>query len=56
MGFHSRHSRQVRNLPYNWFINRKMIPWPPEPLRLIASQAIRGYMRIEDALYERKMV
>jgi len=38
-----------------WFVNRKMIPWPPEPLRLIASQAIRGYMRIEDALYERKM-
>jgi glycine/D-amino acid oxidase-like deaminating enzyme len=38
-----------------WFVNRRMIPWPPEPLRLIASHAIRGYMRIEDALYERKM-
>jgi len=38
-----------------WFVNRKMIPWPPEPLRLIASQAIRGYMRLEDALYERNM-
>ncbi len=38
-----------------WFVNRKMIPWPPEPLRLIASQAIRGYMRLEDALYERGM-
>jgi len=38
-----------------WFVNRKMIPWPPEPLRLVASHAIRGYMRIEDALYERKM-
>jgi len=38
-----------------WFVNRKMIPWPPEPLRLLASQAIRGYMRIEDALYERNM-
>ncbi|MBU2611763.1 MAG: FAD-binding oxidoreductase [Chloroflexi bacterium] len=38
-----------------WFVNRKMIPWPPEPLRLVASQAIRGYMRLEDALYERGM-
>lgn len=38
-----------------WFVNRKMIPWPPEPLRLLASQAIRGYMRVEDALYERGM-
>ena len=38
-----------------WFVNRKMIPWPPEPLRLITSQAIRGYLRIEDALYERNM-
>ncbi len=39
-----------------WFVNRRMIPWPPEPLRLVASHAIRGYMRVEDALYERKMV
>jgi glycine/D-amino acid oxidase-like deaminating enzyme len=38
-----------------WFVNRKMLPWPPEPLRLVASHAIRGYMRIEDALYERNM-
>jgi glycine/D-amino acid oxidase-like deaminating enzyme len=36
-----------------WFVNRRLLPWPPEPLRLIASHAIRGYMRIEDALYER---
>jgi glycine/D-amino acid oxidase-like deaminating enzyme len=36
-----------------WFVNRRMIPWPPEPLRLVASQAIRGYLRIEDSLYER---
>ena len=36
-----------------WFVNRRMIPWPPEPLRLVASHAIRSYMRVEDALYER---
>jgi glycine/D-amino acid oxidase-like deaminating enzyme len=38
-----------------WFVNRRMIPWPPEPLRLVASQAIRSYLRLEDALYERNM-
>jgi glycine/D-amino acid oxidase-like deaminating enzyme len=38
-----------------WFVNRRMIPWPPEPLRLIASHAIRGYLRVEDAIYERGM-
>jgi glycine/D-amino acid oxidase-like deaminating enzyme len=38
-----------------WFVNRKVIAWPPEPLRLVASQAIRTYLRAEDALYERGM-
>ncbi len=38
-----------------WFINRNTIPWPPEPLRYIASQAIRGYLRLEDWGYERNM-
>ncbi|MEW6718576.1 MAG: FAD-dependent oxidoreductase [Chloroflexota bacterium] len=38
-----------------WFVNRRTIPWPPEPLRFVVSHAIRGYMRIEDALYERKL-
>jgi len=38
-----------------WFVNRKVIAWPPEPLRLVASQAIRSYLRVEDALYERGM-
>jgi glycine/D-amino acid oxidase-like deaminating enzyme len=36
-----------------WFVNRRMIPWPPEPLRMIASQAILGYLHMEDKLYER---
>jgi glycine/D-amino acid oxidase-like deaminating enzyme len=36
-----------------WFVNRSLIPWPPEPLRLVASHAIRGYLRLEDQLYER---
>ncbi len=36
-----------------WFVNRRMIPWPPEPLRMLASQAILGYLHLEDALYEK---
>jgi glycine/D-amino acid oxidase-like deaminating enzyme len=38
-----------------WFVNRRMIPWPPEPLRLAASQALRGFMQVEDKLYERNL-
>ena len=38
-----------------WFVNRKMIPWPPEPFRMGASQLIRGYLRLEDSLYERRL-
>jgi len=38
-----------------WFVNRRVIPWPPEPLRLVVSHAIRGYLRLEDAIYERKL-
>jgi glycine/D-amino acid oxidase-like deaminating enzyme len=36
-----------------WFVNRRMIPWPPEPIRMVASQAIRGYLRLEDSIFER---
>lgn len=36
-----------------FFVNRKTLPWPPEPLRMALSQAVRGYMRAEDAWYER---
>lgn len=38
-----------------WFVNRRILPWPPEPLRWMASHLIRGYMRLEDALYERSL-
>ncbi len=37
-----------------FFVNRRTLPWPPEPLRLVLGQAIRGYMRAEDAWYERR--
>jgi glycine/D-amino acid oxidase-like deaminating enzyme len=38
-----------------WFVGRRMIPWPPEPIRFLAGHAIRGYMRAEDWAYERNM-
>jgi len=41
------------DLTDHFFVNRKTIPWPPEPLRLIASVAIRGYLQLEDWSYER---
>jgi glycine/D-amino acid oxidase-like deaminating enzyme len=36
-----------------WFVDRKPIPWPPEPLRWLASQALLGYLHAEDWWYER---
>ncbi len=38
-----------------FFVNRRTLPWPPEPLRLAASVAIRGYLQAEDWAYERNM-
>ncbi|NTU79380.1 MAG: FAD-dependent oxidoreductase [Chloroflexales bacterium] len=38
-----------------WFVNRRMLPWPPEPLRMVASQAIRGALRLQDAFDERHL-
>ncbi len=35
-----------------WFVNRKMLPWPPEPVRFVVSHAIRGYLRVEDRIYD----
>jgi glycine/D-amino acid oxidase-like deaminating enzyme len=34
-----------------FFVGRKTIPWPPEPITYGASHAIRGFMRLEDRLY-----
>lgn len=31
-----------------WFVDRRMIPWPPEPLRTVASLAVRGGLRLQD--------
>jgi len=33
-----------------FFVNRKVIPFPPEPIRILVNSAIKGYLRIEDKL------
>jgi glycine/D-amino acid oxidase-like deaminating enzyme len=43
------------DLPDCPFLNRKVIPWPPEPLRILAAGALRGYLQVEDAYYERSL-
>jgi hypothetical protein len=35
-----------------FFVNRRTIPWPPEPIRSLAAAAIRGYMRWEDKRFD----
>jgi len=36
-----------------FFVNRTTIPWPPEPLRFLATKAIVGYMHMEDRRFDR---
>jgi glycine/D-amino acid oxidase-like deaminating enzyme len=38
-----------------FFVNRRVIPWPPEPLRLGISLALRSYLQAEDWAYERNL-
>lgn len=35
-----------------FFVNRRTIPWPPEPIRTLTAAAIRGYMRWEDRRFD----
>ncbi|MFC1849365.1 NAD(P)/FAD-dependent oxidoreductase [candidate division CSSED10-310 bacterium] len=37
------------------FVNRRIIPWPPEPFRLFAARAIRSYLQVEDWYHERQL-
>jgi glycine/D-amino acid oxidase-like deaminating enzyme len=36
-----------------WFVGRRPVPWPPQPLRWVISQALLGYLHAEDWWYER---
>ncbi len=35
------------------FVNRRVIPWPGEPLASAAKHALRGYLQAEDAFHEK---
>ena len=36
-----------------FFVNRRTIPWPPEPLRNLTIKAILGYMHWEDRRFDK---
>jgi hypothetical protein len=38
-----------------WFVDRRAIAWPPEPLRFAVSHAVRAYFRLEDWLHDRRL-
>jgi len=40
-------------LTEHFFVDRRVIPWPPEPLRLGVSVALRGVLGLEDRFHER---
>jgi len=35
-----------------FFVNRKVFPWPPEPLRFVVSKAIKGVFDLQDRMYD----
>ena len=35
-----------------FFVNRNVIPWPPEPFRFVFSAAVYGYMKMEDKILD----
>ncbi|MGZ6272542.1 MAG: NAD(P)/FAD-dependent oxidoreductase, partial [Candidatus Limnocylindrales bacterium] len=37
------------------FVNRRVVPWPPEPLATGVKYALRGYLQAEDAVHERAL-
>ena len=38
------------------FVNRRVIPWPGEPIRITAAAAIRAYLHAEDRWHERGII
>jgi glycine/D-amino acid oxidase-like deaminating enzyme len=43
------------DLTENPFVNRRVIPWPPEPLRYAVGTTLRTYLQLEDWWYERNL-
>lgn len=40
------------DLTSTWFVNRRVLRWPPEPLRMVAGQVIRAALRLQDSINE----
>lgn len=43
------------DLTENPFVNRRIIPWPPEPFRYLTGITLRSYLNLEDWWYERNL-
>ncbi|MDR7417364.1 MAG: FAD-binding oxidoreductase [Armatimonadota bacterium] len=37
-----------------WFVNRRLLPWPGEPLRYVGGVGVRALLALQDRLYERR--
>ena len=37
----------------HFFVNRRVVSWPPEPVRFGVSHALRSYLKLEDRFHER---
>lgn len=48
-------SERKTDLSEFWIVNRKAVPWPPEPLSFLGRQAIHKGLRLWDYLEERKV-
>jgi glycine/D-amino acid oxidase-like deaminating enzyme len=46
---------QPTSLTELFFVNRRTLPWPPEPLRYLAEAALHGYMYLEDGGARRRV-
>lgn len=43
------------DLTENPFVNRRVVPWPPEPLRYTVGATLRSYLQLEDWWFERNI-
>ncbi len=46
---------QKTDLTRSPFVNRRVLPWPPEPLRSLLGHTLRSYLRLEDWWKEREL-
>ncbi len=48
-------SEQKTDLTEFWMVNRKAIPWPPDPIGIVGFNAVKSSLRIWDRIEERSL-